>query len=342
VSAKQKLSPLRSRGWLSLRLLLMVFLVAFPRSSRADSIEDVARTLARKAAAVPQRERRFFLSWQNHSSLADEHSQALKASFTDEFGAESLVEKQESGAHVLQVSIEETPAFYVLIANVPTATGEGIRISRFARAALPTGGTSGVQHRILKELIWQQQEPILDAVETGEDPSKLGPLLILNRDSLSLYRRENDRWQLQDAQRIPTSEQAMRAPRGEIRFSLGGEKQDSIVLPGQSCDVAIAEKIELNCRAASHAWREGMFLASPCGRGVWWLRAEPADWSVPDRLLLGNPSMPKSAPSVADLDLPGPSLSISTGRRMQSDTAVVFNLLTGKYEVYRITLACAN
>ncbi len=320
MSAKQKLSPLRSRGWLSLRLLLMVFLVAFPRSSRADSIEDVARTLARKAAAVPQRERRFFLSWQNHSSLADEHSQALKASFTDEFGAESLVEKQESGAHVLQVSIEETPAFYVLIANVPTATGEGIRISRFARAALPTG----------------------DAVETGEDPSKLGPLLILNRDSLSLYRRENDRWQLQDAQRIPTSEQAMRAPRGEIRFSLGGEKQDSIVLPGQSCDVAIAEKIELNCRAASHAWREGMFLASPCGRGVWWLRAEPADWSVPDRLLLGNPSMPKSAPSAADLDLPGPSLSISTGRRMQSDTAVVFNLLTGKYEVYRITLACAN
>ncbi len=321
---------------------MVLLLVSIPLSSRADTLEDVARTLARKIAVVPQRERRFFLSWQNHSSLADEHSQTLKKSFTDEFGGENLLEKQESGAHALQVSIEETPAFYVLIANVPTATGEATRISRFARAALPSAGTSGVQHRLLKELIWQQQEPILDAVEMGEDPNKLSPLLILGRDSLSLYRRENDRWELQDTKRIPTSEKAIRAPRGEIRFSPGSEKPDSIVLPGQSCEVAIGEKIELNCRGVFHSWREEMYFASPCDRGVWWLKAEPGDWSVPDRLLLRNSSHPNSAPSAAELDLPGPSLSISTGRRVQSDTTVVFNLSTGNYEVYRITLACAN
>jgi len=319
-----------------------MLLVSIPLSARADSLDDAARALARKVVAVPQRERRFFLSWQNHSSLADEHSQSLKESFTDEFGGENLVEKQESGAHALQVSIEETPAFYVLIGNVPTANGEATRISRFARALLRSAGTSGVQHRLLKELIWLQQEPILDAAETGDDPGKLGPLLILNRDSLSLYRRENNHWELQDTKRIPTFEKAMRAPRGEIRISPGSEQPDSIVLPGQSCDVAIAEKIELNCRGTAHPWREGMFLASPCYRGVWWLRAEPGDWNVPDRLLLRNPSLPNSAPSGAELDLPGPSLSISTGRRMQSDTTVVFNLSTGNYEVYRITLACAN
>jgi hypothetical protein len=342
VYAKQKLSPLRSRGWLPLCLALLVFLVALPSCSRADSLEGAARALARKVSAVPQREGRFFLSWQNHSSLTDEHSQALKASFMDEFGGENLVEKQESGAHTLQVSVEETPAFYVLVANVPTATGEAARISRLARAALPSAGTSGIQFRLLKELVWQQQEPILDAVETAQDSSKLGPLLILGRDSLTLYRRESDRWELQDSKRIPASEKAMRAARGEIRFSLGSEKQDSIVLSAQSCDVAIGEKIELNCRGGSYPWRDGMFLASPCDRSVWWLRADPGDWSVPDRLLLRNPSLPKSAPSAAELDLPGPSLSISTGRRMQSDTTVVFNLSTGNYEVYRITLACAN
>jgi hypothetical protein len=342
VAAKQKLSPPRSRGCFFSRFVLALLLVSIPFSTRADSLEDAARALARKVAAVPQRERRFFLFWQNHSSLADEHSQALKESFSDEFGGENLVEKQDSGAHALQVSIEETPACYVLIASVPTATGEATRISRFARAALPSAGTSGIQHRLLKERIWQQQEPILDAIETGEDPGKLGPLLILNRDSLSLYRHENGHWELQDSKRIPASEKAVRAPRGEIRFSLGSEKQDRIVLPGQSCDVAIAEKIELNCRGASRPWREGMFLASPCDRAVWWLRAESGDWSVPDRLLLGSPSLPKSAPLGAELDLPGPALSISTGRHMQSDTTVVLNLATGNYEVYRITLACAN
>jgi hypothetical protein len=342
VPAKQKLSPPRSRGHFLLCLLLAVFLVTFPRLSRADSLEDAARALARKVSAVPQRERRFFLSWQNHSSLVDQRSQALKESFMDEFGGENLVEKQEPPAYTLQVSIEETPAFYVLVANVPTAAGDTTRISRIARGALPSAGISAGQYGLSKQLIWQQQEPILDAVETGDETDGPGPLLILSRDSLSLYRRHNDSWELRDSARIPKPEKTLRVPRGEIRFSLGNEKQDSIVLPGQSCDVAIAEKIDLNCRAVSQSWREGTFLASSCGRSVSWLRAEQGDWSLPDRLLLRNPSLPKSAPSGAELDLPGPVLSVSTGRRIQSDTAVVFNLSTGNYEVYRITLACAN
>jgi hypothetical protein len=91
VYAKQKLSPSRLRGWLFLRLLLVVFLLALPCASRADSLEDTARALARKVAAVPQRERRFFLSWQNHSSLSDENSEALKESFTNELGGENLL-----------------------------------------------------------------------------------------------------------------------------------------------------------------------------------------------------------------------------------------------------------
>jgi hypothetical protein len=342
VYAKQKLSPSRPRGALFLRLLLAVFLFASPCSLRADSLEDTARALARKVAAVPQRERRFSLSWQNHSSLPDENSEALKDFFTAELGGENFVEKRESGVPLLQVSIEGSSAFYLLIANVPAANEEVVRMVRFALAALTSNGTSGARFRLSKELIWQQQEPILDAVEMGEDPSKLGPLLILNRDSLSLYRHVNDRWELQDSKRVPSSEKSVRAPRGEIRFSLDAEKQNSIVLPRQTCDLALADKLELNCRSASHPWRDGIFLASPCDRGAWWLGAESGDWSSPDRLLLRNPSQPKSAPSVAELDLPGPSLSIATGQRMRSDTAVVFNLSTGNYEVYRITLACGN
>jgi hypothetical protein len=342
VCANQKLSPPRWHCCFSSHFVLLLLFFSIPLSARADSLEDAARSLARKVAAIPQRERRFFLSWQNHSSMTDERSQALKEAFADELRGENLVEKQEPGVFALQISVEETPAFYVLVANTPTTNGETTRISRFARGALPSATSLVVQHRLLKELIWEQQDPILDAVETGEGASKLGPLLILNRDNLSLYRRENDRWELQDTKRIPTPDKAVRVPRGEIRFSLGSEKQDSIVLPGQTCDLAVTEKIELNCRGASHSWREGMFLASPCDRSVWWLRAEPGDWSVADRLLLRNPSLPKSAPSGAELELPGPSLSISTGRHMQSDTAVVFNLSTGNYEVYRITLACAN
>jgi hypothetical protein len=342
VYAKQKLCPSRPRGWLFLRLLLAVLVFSSPGLTRADALEDAARVLARRVAAVPQRERHFFLSWQNHSSLAGENFEALKDSFAAELGGEILVEKQEPGVPLLQVSVEESPAFYLLIASVPAADAQVIRMARIARAVLTSSGSSGARFRLSKELIWQQQDPILDAVEMGDDPAKPGPLLILNRDSLSLYRHENDRWELQDSRRVPVSEKARRAPRGEIRLSAGAERQDSLVLQGQTCDITIAEKIELNCRAASHIWRDGILLASPCDRGVWWLKAESGDWSVPDRLSLRNSSLPKSASAVAELDLPGPATSISNGQRTRSDAAVVFNLSTGNYEVYRITLACGN
>lgn len=336
------MSSPRSRGRFFFCVVLVLLFVCTPLSCRADSLDDAARALARKIAAVPQRESRFFLSWQNHSSIAEDHSEALKSSFSDELRGAVLVERLEAGSHVLQISIEETPAFYVLIASVPTAAGEAIRMSRFARAELPSAKISGVQHRLLKELIWQQQEPILDAVELGEDTHKPGSLLILNRDGLSLYRREEDRWELQDSKRIQVSEKTMRALRGEIRISIGVQKQDSIVLPDQICDVAIAEKIDLNCRGGSQPWREGMSLGSSCDRGLWWLKAQSGDWSAPDRILLRDPSLPKSAPPGSELEVPGPSLSVSRGRHLESNTAVVFNLSTGNYEVYRITLACAN
>jgi hypothetical protein len=342
VPAKQKLSLPRARGRFFLIPLLGLLFFCAPFSSRAETLDDAARALARKVSTVPQRERRFLLSWQNHSTLPEEHSQILRDAFTDEFGVANIVEKQEPPSHTLQISIEETPAFYVLVAKVPTADGETTRISRIDRGALPSAGNMAGQYHLSKQLIWQQQEPILDAVEIANETEGPGPLLILNRENLSLYRPHNDSWELQDSTRIPRSEKTQRTPRGEIRISLGNEKQDSIVLPGQACDVTISEKINLNCRAASPSWREGMFLSSPCGRSVWWLKAEQGDWSMPDRLLLRNPSLPKSAPSIAELELPGPALSISTGRHMQSDTAVVLNLSTGNYEVFRITLSCAK
>jgi hypothetical protein len=342
VASKQKLSPPRWRSRFFLTTLLGLLFFWAPPASRADSLKDAARALAHKVSTVPQRERRVLLSWQNHSSLTEELSEALKNAFMDEFGEANIVEKQEPPSHTLQISIEQTPAFYLIVAKVPTATGDATRISRMERGALPLGGDAAGQYRLSKQLIWQQQEPILDAVETGDEIEGLGPLLILNRDSLSIYRHHNDSWELQDSTRIPKSEKTPRAPRGEIRFSLGNEKQDRIILPEQTCDVTTSDKINLNCRAASASWREGMFLSSTCGRSVWWLKAGQGDWSMADRLLLRNPALPNSAPSEAELELPGPALSVSSGRHAQSDTAVVFNLSTGNYEVYRITLSCAN
>ena len=43
---------------------------------------------------------------------------------------------------------------------------------------------------------------------------------------------------------------------------------------------------------------------------------------------------------VAGLATNGPVVSISSGEALRADTVVVFNLSTGNYEVYRVSLAC--
>ena len=53
-----------------------------------------------------------------------------------------------------------------------------------------------------------------------------------------------------------------------------------------------------------------------------------------------NPSLPQTQTSIAELSMPGPVLSLSSGEALRADTAAVFNLATGNYEVYRIVLAC--
>ena len=291
---------------------------------------------------MPQRDHRFYLDWQNHSSVAEEQSEALRESFTDEIGNENVARAQESGFRALRVSIEETPALLVLIASVPCANGEEVRISESPRAGLATAAASTASLRLLKELLWQQREPILAAGEPGDETNKQGVLVVLNRENISFYRRESDQWELQDTKSTRASEKPMRDLRGELRLSWGRDKQNSVVLPGKTCDLELTEKIVLNCRPGTQTWGEGVLIASPCSRSVAWLRAEGGDWSVPDRLLLRNPSLPKTAPSLAELDLPGPVMSISTGLALRSGTATVFNLSTGNYEVYRITLACGN
>jgi hypothetical protein len=63
---------------------------------------------------------------------------------------------------------------------------------------------------------------------------------------------------------------------------------------------------------------------------------------MPDHLELTIPSAQKTEVAVAELPMPGPVLSISSGEGVRADTAVVFNLATGNYEVYRIALACGQ
>ena len=74
----------------SLCFFFCLGLFLFPGTSRADTLEDVARAFARKVGAVLQRNHAVKLLWQNRSSLPDAQSEMLRELFEKELGIENV------------------------------------------------------------------------------------------------------------------------------------------------------------------------------------------------------------------------------------------------------------
>jgi len=322
-----------------LLLTLVSFLWGAP-GSRADVAEDAVRSLAHRVLATPARDRRLFLSWENHSSLPEESSLKLRDIFADELGSDALVASPSSNIPILHVTIEETPAQIVLTAHVLAIADEQIHVASFYRGSLPPDTSAGNKIRLQKELIWKQPEPIVDAIEYKYEAGKEKALLILSTESLTLYREDRNHWELTDSKRLPIPEKPTRDRRGEIRLLKENEMQ--VLLPGRVCGLKLAEKIEMNCQDRSERFRQAVVLATVCSQGTFLLRSDLQDRSLPDRIFLRNPSSAKADAPTAELEVPGPVLSLFPGESPFAAGAVVLNLSSGVYEIYRISAVCGN
>lgn len=332
-----RLSPFASFRSVPCFLLTLVSLLCGPPRSRADVAEDAVRSLAHKVLATPTHDRRLFLSWENHSSLTAESSLKLRAIFADELGSDALAPSPSSNIPVLHVTIEETPAQIVLTARVLATADEPIHVSSFYRGSLPPDTSAGTKIRLQKELIWQQPEPIVDAIEYQYEANKEKALLILNTESLTLYRGDRNHWELSDSKRLPMPEKPSRDRRGEILLKENGMQ---VLLPGRVCDLKLADRIEMNCQDRSERLRQAVVLATVCTQGTFLLRSDLRDRSLPDRIFLQNPSSGKVDVPTAELEVSGPVLSLFPGESPFAAGAVVFNLSSGVYEIYRISAVC--
>ncbi len=197
--------------------------------------------------------------------------------------------------------------------------------------------------RLKKELLWQQSERILDAILVRGENGTANRLIVLQKDALVVYEKQTGEWKATLTKPLGEASVAQRAPRGEIYFSVEQTDRVKIVFAGRSCQANLGDGSALSCVASSEAARTGMLLVSACDWRVWWLRGDGGDMTMPDHLELAIPSAQKTeAAAVAGLPMAGPVLSISSGEGVEADTAVVFNLATGNYEVYRIALACGQ
>jgi len=308
--------------------------------ARDDSAEHHVRELAHRVSAELARNKMNCVNWTNREAVSEARSQQLKSAFVEELEGKQGDSPAASANCSVSVFLEKTPAQIVVTAGLENGAGNQYFFASFPRAGIPTETGNSSAPRLEKELLWQQSDRILDSLFVRGENGANNRLVVLQKDALIIYEKQNDAWKLAQSKPLGGAAVVQRAPRGELYVSLDQPDRVKIVFAGKSCHVALTDASPLNCLPSADNWRTGMLLASTCDTRVWWLRSDGGDMTAPDRLELVNSSLPQLQSPVAELSVPGPVLSISSGEALRADTAVIFNLATGNYEVYRIALAC--
>lgn len=344
--------------------LIQIFSLAFGTffpfatayAPNAETVSAAAQSLAEKVAAIPGIHGSFYLDWENASSLTETQSQALRTQFVAQLNALRLDLSEDASAPALRVFLRETPSKLLLIASLQAGGTEQVRIAEISRSAIAPEDLTPAAPRLVKKLLWRQREPILDATETTFPGNGETLLLVLGRDSLSLYREEDNNAVLRTTTHLPAPARPARDPRGRVWFLKDQADSFVIDLPGHTCRGKLGETLEPECTAAqvqksgaTDASRTSTTLGdvavalSSCDHAAWTLSSGATDRTVADHLLLGTAqSAAVNVPFSLSQDVPGPVESISGTADSTSAVAVVFNLATGNYEVYRVSFSCGN
>lgn len=333
----------------AIALCLALFGAVFLFSSvcRADALEDAARALAARVAAIPDLPASVTLVWDNHSSLTEEQSAILRRAFLAALPAGRVVTEAGASLPVLRVTLSDTPARILLIAVLQSAEAspqtEGAIFLELDRAALPSGQGPSHAVRVTGQLLWRQPEPLLAGIEWPEVAGGPASLFLLTRESLLRVALAEDGWRVKDSVPLPDSLLLPWPRPGEAGYSpvsAASPPQLQFRMNGKICAVVPGEKLLLSCEASVAGAAPEPALLAPCNMESYRLLTGGADRNEKD--WIQGTEAAGGGLLTRRLELPGPVHSLTAAPAGNSAIAVVRDLSTGDYEVYRITLACGN
>ncbi|MBI3670405.1 MAG: hypothetical protein HY237_11565 [Acidobacteria bacterium] len=253
-----------------LAILLLLLFLAVPGVSWAQapdaSLDAAARQLARKiTAALPPREA-IVLNLRNISSLAPADAGAVRRAMEAELLARGVRLVEPSAEHVaVRVTLSENLESYVWVADFTRGETPVVAIVALSR---PVAGkaTVGAPLALQKQLVWEQEEPILDLALLARPAGADFTMLVLEPGELVVYARNNDQWNPRQRFPIVSPKPWPRDLRGKL-VPLQHLEADATVfvasLPGASCILAvegIAGAPSLTCKQSDKAGEqeEGM------------------------------------------------------------------------------------
>ncbi len=345
VSAKHNLSLPRPRGITVLCQLLGFVLFLVAPVLRAESLEDAAHELAMKVCASAHKQP-VRIHWQETADSPGYLSESRRKVFLEQISACGMAVSENSDAPVLTVVIRVTATRALLIAEVTDAAGgQQIYMVEFPRASLYVAREISPTPQLRRELLWQQEKPIQSAVEWQDQATEERFLFLLSDGLFIRCRFDHGAWREMDSTELPAVNRRPRLGEGFFVYSQPKEKL-GFVLHNMLCDFNASGRVSFSCSETGFGGKL-VDLSSSCEESPRYLSTGKGDYTQPDRIMLTRPVGEGAAASreesyAGSVDMPGPVLDISVTEHSKAAFAVVKNLSTGDYEVYRITAVCGN
>ena len=192
------------------------------------------------------------ITLENIAALPGTDYDALKNIIITDFrnSGVRLVKAELSQAQV-QISFSEDWQGYVWVANIKQASGSQVVIKKVAKPQKSSNARTTTL-TIRRNLVWQQETPILDFFNDGKT------LIILEPEQIAAYVNENGQWRPRQTLGLSHEHSWPRDLRGRLQVS---GSQITAFLPGTLCKGSISPPVT-QCRSSDDPWQVDQNLAA--------------------------------------------------------------------------------
>jgi hypothetical protein len=223
----------------------LVILVGMISPVAAQEWGAPARELAEKIATRAQSRSGLSLTVKNISSLPPARVADLQRALESELQRRGVrLVASEQAMEQARVTLSKNTAGYLLVGEVGRDESWDVVMVQTTLSA--TAEQSSAALVLRRMLLWSQPDPILDVVR--ED----GGLIVLGRDSLSVYRAQDKKWQLAATAPLMHSRPWPRDLRGRLVVQADGALR--AYLPGVQCSGTTQPQLSLACNESHDPW----------------------------------------------------------------------------------------
>jgi len=232
-------------------VFFLVFLTIFvalisAAPAAAQEWDASSRELAEKIVAHVQSRSGLSLTVKNLSSLPQSRVSEAQRALESELRHRGVtLVASEQALEQAGVTLAENTSGYLWVAEV--GHDDSWDVVMVQMPVLAPAERAPATKSLRRAPLWTQPEPMLDVTSLGD-----GGLLVLGRDSISLFRVQDRKWQLVASAALAHSRPWPRDLRGRLVLQEDGSFR--AYLPGVQCAGTIQPQLNAACRASDDPW----------------------------------------------------------------------------------------